>query len=412
MRQRSTWKQTPRSASTQRRADDLYTMNRDGGNPQPAVNEYENGDPSSWAEDVNTGSSVEKEYAGGAVKRNEIGFAEFRDDTWSHAGTRPWGKGGQYDNAKLAAVQRKAVACERVARAILRTNDEKLIEETALDLMNLPSKALVSTMKRMDKTSPAALSENGRFRRALACTKLAALILSEEAKEVAIERLATLFNGLDDPTLKGILSVVATSRVADDKPEEGETKEHEKGESKEFEKGEKEEKKEEKKEVTSAEKKEDGEKEEKEEEEEGVLTDADFEKLEAIVKDAVVEAGTGGEAADEEKGVEDLQQLFEGGDGEEGQAPPPPAPGAPPVDITFDEGEEDAIGRPAMAADLNGLFDTEESIAQREFHAAQAGNFNQRTASTKGAKKLGQVRAQKSASVDESLESLWERPGH
>ena len=202
MRQRSTWKQTPRSASTQRRADDIYTMNREGGNPQPAVTEYENGDPSAWAEDVNSGSSVEKEYAGGAVKRNDIGFPEFRDDTWNHAGTRPWGKGGQYDNAKLAATQRKAEACERVARALLRTTDEKMIEETALDLMNLPSKSLVATLKRMDQTSPASLPENARFRRALACTKLSALILSEQAEENAIERLASLFNSLDDVTLK------------------------------------------------------------------------------------------------------------------------------------------------------------------------------------------------------------------
>ena len=409
MRQRTTWKQTPRSASTNRRADDLYTMNRDGGNPQPAVNEYENGDPSSWAEDVNSGSSGEKEYAGGAVKRNDIGFPEFRDDTWSHAGTRPWGKGGGYDNAKLAAVQRKASACERVARAILRTNDEKLIEDTALDLMHMPSKALVATMKRMDRASPASLSENGRFRRALACTKLAALILTEEAEEKAIERLATMFNGLDDPTLKGILSVVATSRVAES--EEGQSKAHEKGESKAHEKGEEEEGEEGKKgpkETSSAEKcsadEDEDEDEDKKAEKEGVLEQADFDKLEEIVKEAV----SGGEGD-----VDDLQQLFEGEGGEPGGEPAAEggAPGAPPMDISFDDGDESPAGKPAMASDLNGLFDTEENIAQREIRASQNGNFGQRTASTKGAKKLGQVQARKASTVDESLEALWERPG-
>ncbi|HQP38207.1 MAG TPA: hypothetical protein PLI95_23645, partial [Polyangiaceae bacterium] len=355
------------------------------GNPQPSVTEYENGDPSAWAEDVNSGSSVEKEYAGGAVKRNDIGFPEFRDDTWNHAGTRPWGKGGQYDNAKLAATQRKAEACERVARALLRTTDEKMIEETALDLMNLPSKSLVATLKRMDQTSPASLPENARFRRALACTKLSALILSEQAEENAIERLASLFNSLDDVTLKSILNVVASARVA---AEEGEDE------------GDKE---------PNGDKKDDDNKKEPPKEEKPVLTDADLEAIKEVVQEveaaeeAAEEAGENGE-----EGVEDLQQLFEGGEEGEGAPAAPAAPGAPPVDITFDEGEPE--GKPAMASDLSGLFDTEDSLAQRELTAAQKTSFGQRTASSKGAKKLGQVQAPK-ASVDENLESLWERPG-
>ena len=385
MRQRSTRKQTPRSASTQRRADDIYTMNREGGNPQPAVTEYENGDPSAWAEDVNSGSSVEKEYAGGAVKRNDIGFPEFRDDTWSHAGTRPWGKGGQYDNAKLAATQRKAEACERVARALLRTTDEKMIEETALDLMNLPSKSLVATLKRMDQTSPASLPENARFRRALACTKLSALILSEQAEENAIERLASLFNSLDDVTLKSILNVVASARVA---AEEGEDE------------GDKE---------PNGDKKDDDNKKEPPKEEKPVLTDADLEAIKEVVQEVEAAEEAAEEAGEDgEEGVEDLQQLFEGGEEGEGAPAAPAAPGAPPVDITFDEGEPE--GKPAMASDLSGLFDTEDSLAQRELTAAQKTSFGQRTASSKGAKKLGQVQAPK-ASVDENLESLWERPG-
>lgn len=385
MRQRTTWKQTPRSASTQRRADDLYTMNRDGGNPQPAVNEYETGDPSTWAEDVNSGSSVEKEYQGGAVKRNEIGQPEFRDDTWNHAGTRPWGKGGQYDNAKLAA-QKKAAACEQVARAILRTNDKNLVAATASDLMNLPAKSLVATLRRMSQTSPASLPEESRFRRALACTKLAAIILSENAEEQAIERLASTLNSIDDPTLKQILSLVAAHRVA----------EEEKEEEKEISAAEKcsEEEKEEEKEEKDDEKEE-----EEEDEEEGVLTQSDLDKLKSLMEDVVEKEG-------DEKGgdTDDLENLFE----EEGAgAPPPPVGGSSPIDISFDGDEEDTEGKPAMASDLNGLFDTEENLAQRELIATQS-NFS-RTASTKGAKKLGQVRVAKN--VDDSLENLWDRPG-
>jgi hypothetical protein len=403
MRQRTTWKQTPRSASTERRADDLYTMNRDGGNPQPAVDEYESGDPSTWAEDVNSGSSVEKEYAGGAVKRNEIGFPEFREDTFNHAGTRPWGKGGQYDNARLAA-QRKAVACERVARAILRTDDVKLIEATTMDLMSLPAKALVATIKRMDQISPSSLSENSRYRRALACTKLSALLLTEEAEEEAIERLATLFNSIDDSTLKGILSVVATSRVSGESSSEEDESVENKDETDETE---------EPKETTAAEKssaEEQKEQGEEENEEEGVLTDADLDKLKEMMEN-VVETAEAAEAEVEAQGgdVDDLQQLFEGEDEEAGQAPAGQTSNSP-VDITFDEGEEETAGTVSMASDLDGLFDTDENVAQRELRAAQASNFNQRTASSKGAKKLGQVRAAKSASVDENLEALWDRP--
>lgn len=400
MRQRSTWKQTPRNASTQRRADDLYTMNRDGGNPQPAATEYESGDPSTWAEDVNSAKSVDMEYEGGAVKRDEIGLPGFRPDTFDHAGTRPWGKGGKYDNARLSAANRKAEACERVARAILRTSNEKLIEDTALDLMNLPSKSLVATLQRMDQTSPASLPENARFRRALACTKLSALILSEQAEEAAIERLATLFNTLDDVTLKGILNVVASSRVAEDesKGEEGEKKEEE------GEKG--------PPETTSAEKKDDEKKDDGEEKKDGVLEQADLDAIQEIVEEVEAAEEEGQEGQEGQEGADDLEQLF-GGEGEEGAdqgAPPPPMGGAPgAVDITFDEGEEP--GKPAMASDLSGLFDTEENIAQRELTAAQRGNFGQRTASAKGAKKLGQVHTQKPASIDSNLESLWERPG-
>jgi hypothetical protein len=400
MRQRTTWKQTPRSASTQRRADDLYTMNRDGGNPQPAVNEYENGDPSTWAEDVNSGSSVEKEYAGGVVKRNEIGFPEFREDTWNHAGTRPFGKGGQYDNAKLAS-QRKASACERVARAILRTDDDSLIEATTMDLMNLPAQALVATIKRMDQVSPSSLSENSRYRRALACTKLSALLLTEEAQEGAIERLAALFNSLDDFTLKGILSVVASSRVAGDgDSEESESAEHE----------EEEEEEEKPKESTAAAQGEENKGEEGEENEGGILTDSDLDKLKEMMQD-VVETAEAAEVEAQGGDVDDLQQLFEGeGEGEgEGGASTEQSSNSP-VDITFDEGEEETAGSVSMASDLDGLFDTEENTAQRELQASQASNFSQRTASSKGVKKLGQVRVAKPASIDENLEALWERP--
>lgn len=402
MRQRTTWNQTPRSASFKRRADDIYTMNRDGGNLQPSVDEYSNGDPSAWAEDVNSCSSVDKEYEGGVVKRNEVGFPEFREDTWAHTGTKQWGKGGQYDNSRLAAAQRKAVACERIARAILRTNNEKLIEATATDLMNLPARALVATLKRMEQVSPSSLSENTRYRRALACTKLAAITLGENTQESAVERLATLFNSIDDPTLRGILKTVAYSRVAEDSDEKEDDKVAE--DKKEDDKDEWiEEKKAEAKEAKE---------EDDDEDEDGVLTESDLDKIKEMMEEVVetVESSEGGD-------IEDLEQLFEGQP--EGEEPSEEESeeqsseaSAGSVEITFDEGEEDTAGSVSMASGLDGLFDTEENIAQRELLAAsKSQNFNQRLASSRGARKLGRVQGPRSSSIDEKLESIWERPG-
>ena len=218
MRQRTTWKQdTHRNAATLRKADP-YTMNQD--HPQPTADQYMNGSPSEWAEDVNTNSSVALEYENGHVKRNEINMAEFRDDTFTGAGSGPWGKGGKYDNARLSSEQmnaahQKAQACQRIASSLLKTDNKEMIEKTAIDLMGLPIKSIASTIKRLDQLSPAALPDQARFRRALACTKLSAILLTEDAEEEGVKKLASVFNGLDDMTLKNILHIVASHRVAE-----------------------------------------------------------------------------------------------------------------------------------------------------------------------------------------------------
>ena len=62
--------------------------------------------------------------------------------------------------------------------------------------------------------------------------------------------------------------------------------------------------------------------------------------------------------------------------------------------------------------------DNEEVQAQRQIKAAEVeqqareGGFAPigRTASTKGAKKIGQVQRGKPATVDQALENLWDRP--
>jgi hypothetical protein len=105
MRARSTWtkpegNETPRQAATSRHAD-IYTMNQE--HPQPSATDYENGDPDSWNETPTTNKNVEAEYEGDHVKRNELGFGEFRDDTWKHKDSDKWNDGKKYDNSKTAA---------------------------------------------------------------------------------------------------------------------------------------------------------------------------------------------------------------------------------------------------------------------------------------------------------------------
>jgi hypothetical protein len=393
MRQRTTWKQdTHRNAATLRKADP-YTMNQN--HPQPTADQYMNGSPSEWAEDVNTNSSVALEYENGHVKRNEINMAEFRDDTFTGAGSGPWGKGGKYDNARLSSEQmnaahQKAQACQRIASSLLKTDNKEMIEKTAIDLMGLPIKSIASTIKRLDQLSPAALPDQARFRRALACTKLSAILLTEDAEEEGVKKLALVFNGLDDMTLKNILHIVALHRVAETAPavvpEIKVAAEAEKKDEKEPEK-------------KIVEKKED-------EPKDGEIMKL-LEDLAEDVQEIKEEVVEGAKTEGGEEGKEDIEALFaEGAEGGEGDKGP---------EIGFEDGEneeeEKETQAPKMSSDLTGLFDTDENIAQRELSGQNS--FQKRTASeVKGVKKLGQVKVEHAprASIDNQLEALWERP--
>lgn len=113
---------------------------------------------------------------------------------------------------------------------------------------------------------------------------------------------------------------------------------------------------------------------------------------------------------------DDLSALF-------ADTPAPAAPAAPMMvpgiasDVSFDEDDE-AFAEPQLASmSIDNLFaDDPEVQAQREIQAAQHESVRReagyqsvgRTAST--AKKLGQVRSTSTASVDQNLENLWDRP--
>lgn len=425
MRSRSTWQsngnETPRQAATSRKAD-IYTMNQD--HPQPSAVEYESGSPDSWAETPVPGDkmNVNAEYDGDHVKRNEIGLGEMRDDTYKHKDSEHWGGPGKYDNAKLAAA-RKAQGAERIARAILRTSNTKLIEDTAIDLMAMPEKTMVATLRRIDLASPRALPQEARLRRALSCTKLATNMLGAAASEPLVEKLAHSFMEVEDRILKSMLSTVREARVAQDQAQQDQGQDepdqsHQaQGDSEE----------EEEQDAPPAQQAQDTQQDdesgvEAETASEGCLSPEETSLLDQILLKEAEQHGIPAAGP-----ADDLTAIFD----------PPAAPMAPAapvltvpaiaaavpggVGITFDD-EDDAPARTASADDsaLDDLFGSDPEVqAQRQIRAseqeqsARAGGYSiGRTASIKaapkGAKKIGQVQRAPALSADAALERLWD----
>jgi len=399
-RRRSTWQQpkpTSHQAATSRKAEDIYDMNQE--HPQPSATEYESGSPDSWAETPTTNKNVEGDYDGDHVKRNEVGFGEIRDDTWSHKDADRWNGGGKYDNqGKLAA--RKASLAERIAHATLRTDNKDLVTQQAADLMNLPIKVLAATAERMNKVSPDALDKERKYRRALACCKLSANILGETATEEQVERLALTIMTIDDPTLKSILKISAEVRTA-----EGESPVEED-------------------ETTAGELKppmgEDAEESEEETAAAKCMGADDEKKLEEMLPEQGEETGCLAPAVLAPAPA--LTEMFE-------EAPAPAAPVmAPPVpaspvaadspEITFDEPEDTTTMTATDQQELSALFDDDEEVqAQRQIQASEQeqkarelGNYGPhpaaRTASD-GAKKLGAVTRTASNKDEDELAALW-----
>ena len=137
MRERTTW---TRSAA-QNKVADPYLMNQDHVSQQPKADDYVIGDPSTFAEDVHPSKDTwEAEYAGGQVKRNEIGMAEMRADTFKHP---------EKTAVDQALLLKKADLCIKTAGLMLRTANETAIEDQAVALMSLPNTDLISTYTRL-----------------------------------------------------------------------------------------------------------------------------------------------------------------------------------------------------------------------------------------------------------------------
>ena len=141
MRERTTWNRNEiqRTAAMGKKADP-YLMNQDHVSQNPRADKYMNGTPSSWAEDVHTPNEWEKEYSGGATKRNEIGEPDFRSETFSHP----------EKTASTHLLVKKADLCVKVARQMLGLKvAEQVVEDQAVALMALPDSDLIETFQRL-----------------------------------------------------------------------------------------------------------------------------------------------------------------------------------------------------------------------------------------------------------------------
>lgn len=413
-RQRSTWSKpgseaAPRQAATSRRAD-VYTMNQE--HPQPSVLEYESGDPDSWAETPTTNKNVEMDYEGDHVRRNEVGFAEFRKDTFDHKDSKEWGGGGKYDNAREAAVQRKASYALDLSRELLRTDNAEALMDQATELMSLPSRSIASALRRIEALSPDALPHDRKLRRATACCKLAARMLPEAAEEADVERLASTLMRVDDPTLRSILKVVASVRVAEEKEQQTQQGQQEQQAKEQQEQ-----------QAQQAQGQQQDQEQQAQQQDEGCLSSADMAALDQMLAEEGCAPMPAPAAPVPAPAAPELTTIF--------QPPVMAADGSPaPAQVASDDtengihfDEEDGEGHVAAeSAELESLFDEHpEVMAQREIRSAEAqvaaaqGGYGTspatRTASS-SAKKIGNVQAAPAPrrSPDDDLAVLWDRP--
>jgi len=137
MRERTTWN---RSAAQMKKADP-YLMNQDHVSQQPSADDYVIGDPSTFAEDIHPSKDTwEAEYAGGQVKRNEIGMADMRKDTFNHP---------EKTAADHGLLLKKADLCIKTASMMVGAAGDAAVEDQAVALMHMPDADLINTFNRL-----------------------------------------------------------------------------------------------------------------------------------------------------------------------------------------------------------------------------------------------------------------------
>lgn len=154
MRERTTWSREIIASKLRKVAEDPRSMNQDHIERQPAADAYVLGDgsPSQFAEDVNSGKGSWKSEQGsdGNTKRNEIGFPDFRGDTFNNPESSPGVSPSRQAALSVDEVHARAELATKAARIMLpKTASERAIEDQALLLMDLPTSSLKSTLSRL-----------------------------------------------------------------------------------------------------------------------------------------------------------------------------------------------------------------------------------------------------------------------
>ena len=134
MRNRTSWNQKDiQSRVAAAEPADLASMNApEHANAQPSADEYVNGDPSQWAEDV-AKPDWKSEYSNGQTKRDEIGMPEMHTAAVS------------LDTAKKKA----AMAHKLAYRTLGKGASTKALSDQTFALMHLPTDKLVDAYNRM-----------------------------------------------------------------------------------------------------------------------------------------------------------------------------------------------------------------------------------------------------------------------
>jgi hypothetical protein len=124
-------------------------MNQEHIQQQPAADAYVIGGPSEFAEDVSPSKGWKEDLdSDGNTKRNELGMPEYRKDTFNNPSKSPGVSPSR--QATVADVHAKAKVATKVARRMLpRTASEQVIEDQALNLMDLELPSLRATLARL-----------------------------------------------------------------------------------------------------------------------------------------------------------------------------------------------------------------------------------------------------------------------
>ena len=175
-RNRLTWKDVSKKASGHPAYPD-EGINHPAGYDDPEAHDYENGDTSSWAEDVR----------GGPYRTSPAPANPLDDGGYRHPAAQP---GAPQKNASFVrSARQKAAKCVRLAQAVLGSNAiEAFVEDQALDYMDMADHAIDASLRRFEAST---LDEDTLLRRMYAADEEEAPKEEEVSKE-ASKRLAAL----------------------------------------------------------------------------------------------------------------------------------------------------------------------------------------------------------------------------